>query len=648
LQFSWQRLSTNTSASDPSSQSIPSIEITQLGLTGFNAAATRTAIGLAVNLPQFRFNNTYQVQETVSFTRGAHAMKVGLDLRRVDVQSFFFPTIRGLLRYDNLQTFVNDVAAAANINKPLPGGAAINNYRWYDYYFFAQDTWQLHPTFSLNYGIRYETPGNTIASLIKLNEGIVATNGGRNVFLLNPTPDRDLNNWQPRIGFSWNPRTSEDGWLGMLTGGDEFVLRGGYSRTNDYQFLNIALNIASSFPFVAAINNTNLANAFTALPALQPNLSSDPALNLLTRTVVGGDFRSPIAEQFSLEVQRGLWKDYSLRIGYVGTKGTALFQTLDGNPRTQCDPVPATRNATTGAWTIAGCPRVNPLAGVIRLRANAASSIYHSMQVQLDKRFSNGFSAGMHYTWSAFIDTASEIFNPSTAGEVAVAQNSFDRRDDRGRSTYDRPHRLSTNFVWEMPWFRSQQGLTGRIAGGWQFGAFATFQSGSPFSPLNGSDPAAVLGGIDGLVGNSMRPNPNTSLNVSGMSIEELIAAGGNSLFSTLPGAFVGGNVVASNCTLNAGSTTAGTCTIPLANRYGTVGRNILRSDGIGNIDLSILKTSNITESHRIQFRADFLNMTNTRNFGIPEARVNNSGFGNQWGTNGGSRNIYLSLKYLF
>lgn len=640
LRLSWQRLSTNTSASDPSSETIPSVEITQLGLTGFNAASSRTAIGLAVNLPQFRFNNTYQIQETVAWTRSGHSVKFGIDFRRLDVQSFFFPTIRGLLRYTTLQTFVNDVAEAANINKPLPGGAAINNYRWYDYYFFGQDTWQIHPTFSLNYGLRYETPGNTIASLIKLNEGIVQTNGGRSVFRLTPQPERDKNNWQPRVGFSWNPRTSDTGWLGWLTGGSQFVLRGGYSRTNDYAFLNIALNIASSFPFVAAINNTNLANAYTVLPTLQANLTSDSALNLLTRTVVGGDFRSPLAEQFSLEMQRSLRKNWSVRLGYVGTKGTALFQTLDGNPRTQCNPIPATRSST-GVWTISGCPRVDPAAGVIRLRANAASSTYHSMQVQVDRRFADGFSAGAHYTWSAFIDTASEIFNPSVRGEVAVAQNSFDRRSDRGRSTYDRPHRLSANFVWELPFYRSQQGLIGHVAGGWQVATFATFQSGSPFAPLNGSDPAAVLGGIDGLVGNSVRPNVNTTIDVSSLSVEELLAQGGRTLFATLPSAVT-------SCTLNSGSTTTGTCVVPIANRYGNAGRNILRSDGIGNIDLSILKTTNITETHKLQFRADFYNMTNTRNFGIPEARVNNSGFGNQWGTDGGNRRIFLSLRYVF
>ena len=648
LRLSWQRLASNTIGTDPRALAIPSLEITPLGLTGFNAAATRTALGLAVNIPQFRFNNTYQIQDTFAWTRGAHAIKFGIDFRRIDVQSFFFPTNRGLLRYSgtaladgtaNLQNFVDDIAEAANINKPLPGGTIINNYRWYDYFFFVQDTWQIHPTFSLNYGIRYETPGMFLDSLVDLNKSIVAANGNNSAFALAPVPERDKNNWQPRLGFSWNPRTRNEGWMGWLTGGNNLVLRGGYSRTNDYAFLNIALNIASAFPFVAAINNTNLANAFTALANVQPNLSTP---NLLTRTIVGADFRSPVAEQFSFEVQRAFASNYSLRVGYIGTKGTALFQTVDGNPRTQCNPIPATRSATTGVFTISGCPRVDPTSGVIRLRANAASSTYHSMQVQFERRWANGFSSGAHYTWSAFIDNASEIFNASAAGEVAVAQNSFDRRNDRGRSTYDRPHRFSVNGVWELPWFRTQSGVVGHILGGWQVGGFATLQSGSPFSALNGTDPAAVLGGIDGLVGNSVRPNPNTTINFSSLSVEELRAAGGRSLFSVLPSAVT-------NCTLNAGSTTAGTCSVPLANRYGTVGRNVLRSDGIGNVDFSLSKSTRLfRESHKLQFRFDFFNLTNTRNFGIPEARVNNAQFANQSATDGGNRRIFLSLKYLF
>ncbi len=607
--ISWQRLGTTTTAANPVSEEIPSLEITELGLTGFNAAASRTAVGLAVNLPQYRFNNTWQLQDTMSWIHKNHTIKFGIDFRRIDVKSFFFPTIRGLLRYPTLQRFVDDIAEAANINKPLPGGQEINYYEWSDYHAFIQDTWRVTPRFTLNFGLRYERPGNAMASLFPLNEKIVQTNGGNAVFQLKPKPGDDNNNFQPRVGFSWNPETGTDGILGWLTGGNKLVMRGGYARTNDYQFINLALNVASAFPYVAAINSSNLANAWTVLPNQRADLSNPASLNLLTRTVLAEDFRAPIAEQFSLEFQRQMAANTVLRLGYVGTKGTGLFQTIDGNPRTKCATPP-------------NCPRVDPLAGVIRLRANAAASIYHSMQLSFDKRFSKGFSGGWHYTWSAFIDDASDTFNPSVRGEVAISQDSFDRRSDRGRSTYDRPHRFSTNFVYELPFFQNDSGALRHILGGWQLASFITLQSGSPWGPLNGTDPAGALAGIDGLVGNAIRPNMNTSIAVSKLSVEDLLAQGGRSLFSTLP--------------------TNG------SQRVGNAGRNILRSDGIANWDVSIKKNMRVTETNTLEFRLDMFNATNTRNFGIPEARVNNAGFGNQWGTDGGNRRIFFALRYAF
>jgi hypothetical protein len=226
------------------------------------------------------------------------------------------------------------------------------------------------------------------------------------------------------------------------------------------------------------------------------------------------------------------------------------------------------------------------------LRANAASSIYHSLQASLDKRFSHGFGVGAHYTWSAFIDSASEIFNPSS-GEVATPQDPFNPRADRARSTYDRPHRFSANFVWELPLYRKQAGAIGHILGGWQVSSFTTFQSGTPFTILNGSDPGSVLAGIDTLVGNSVRPNLNTNLNVSKMSLAEILAAGGVSLWA-------------------------------------------------------FLKSFKLHEAHQLQVRADFFNATNTQNLGIPEGRVNATGFLDDTTTDGGNRRIFLSLRYAF
>lgn len=262
-------------------------------------------------------------------------------------------------------------------------------------------------------------------------------------------------------------------------------------------------------------------------------------------------------------------------------------------------------------------------AGVIRLRANAGSSIYHSLQISYNRRFANGFSAGAHYTWSAFIDSNSDTFNPSARGEVAVAQDSFNRAANRSRSTYDRPHRFAMNAVYELPFFRSQKGALGHFLGGWQISGYLTFQSGSPFTPLNGSDPFGVVAGISGLVGNPVRPNLNTTLAISQMSVPELLAAGGAGLFSPI-------------------ASTSST-------RIGNVGRNVLRSNKLKNADISIMKTTRLFgESHKLQFRADFFNLTNTRNFGIPESVVTAPGFLDQGGTNGGNRRIFLGLRYAF
>jgi hypothetical protein len=673
IRVGYQRFASITSASDPVSEEIPSLEISELGLIGFNAAASRTAIGLAVNLPQFRTNNIYQFQDNLAWSKGNHAIKLGTNIIENRIQSFFVPTIRGLLRYATLNSFVNDFAEAANINKPLPGGEAINNYNWFDVHFYGQDEWKIRPNFALTYGLRYERPGEATLSLLPVNERIIGVAGGDQRFAMTPVPKIDKNNFQPRLGFNWNPRTDPDGILGFLTGGDKLVFRGGYAVTHDYTFINIALNVASSFPYIAAVSlpaNATFAgaasvpNAFARLPSIS-NAGVNP--NEFTRTVVGEDFRSPYYQSFSFEAQRELGTNVVFRLGYVGSKGSALFQTLDGNPR-RLD-VPTNCNPTFTGANPDSC-RVNRTAAVVRLRANAASSIYHSLQSSMEKRLSRGVSAGVHYTWSSFIDTASEIFNPSS-GEVAVSQDSFNRTADRARSTYDRPHRLTGNFVYELPWFQDQKGFKGHLLGGWQVNGFFTFQSGAPFTVLNGSDPAGALSGINTLVGDAIRPNVRTNLDVSNMTISELFAADqalrnqavalAQQIFLSIPnkqaGPLPGPALPDTLFTISRGRIVEnkdGTFSLAVdflglpTGRVGNAGRNILRADGINNVDIGIFKNTRIGENQRIQFRAEFNNATNTRDFGIPEGRANSANFLNQWGTNGGNRRIVLGVRYIF
>ena len=174
---------------------------------------------------------------------------------------------------------------------------------------------------------------------------------------------------------------------------------------------------------------------------------------------------------------------------------------------------------------------------------------------------------------------------------------------------------------------RDQQGIIGKVLGGWQVSSFFTLQSGAPFTVLNGSDPTGALSGISALVGDAIRPMLNTDLELSKMTIDELRAAGGASLFRTLCGM------------------PSATCP---GERVGNVGRNTLRADGIGNLDFGFTKNTRFANGQNIQFRVEMFNATNTRNFGIPDGRVTSANFLNQWATNGGNRRIWIAVRYVF
>ena len=176
-------------------------------MTGLNAGATRTAIGLAANLPQASFRNTYQIQNNLSYTSGNHGWKFGVDIHRSQLHQLFKPTTRGHLVYTDLNNFVNDVANV-QINRDLPGVARVLHLDWHDFYLYGQDEWKIKPNFTLTLGMRYENAGQPIQDLVEFNAPVLAAAGGDPRFRVNPIPGRDTNNLQPRLGFNWNPRTS--------------------------------------------------------------------------------------------------------------------------------------------------------------------------------------------------------------------------------------------------------------------------------------------------------------------------------------------------------------------------------------------------------------------------------------------------------
>jgi len=181
---------------------------------------------------------------------------------------------------------------------------------------------------------------------------------------------------------------------------------------------------------------------------------------------------------------------------------------------------------------------------------------------------------------------------------------------------------------------RDQAGVAGRIAGGWQIGTIMTFQSGSPFTVLNGSDPGGVL--LGSLVGNAIRPNFAPDVDVDALRKMTLPEIRAQVLAAGTPAVFF--RALATN-----GGPTA-------ANPTGNVPRNFLRADGLVSIDLNIVKNIKVAQGQTLQFRADFFNLPNHRNFGIPNATASTTAanFLNEGAVDGGNRRIFFALRYTF
>ena len=668
----WKNYDLGRDAEDPTSYSIPAIEITDLGMAGGAEAETRTAFGMPGNLPVFRTSGSYQISDAVSISKRNHALKFGVEFRRTTEKSRLFSVGRGSLVYATLGNFVNDVAQTASKGFSIAGSDVTQFYKWYEAHFYGQDEWRVNRDFTFLYGIRYEYPGDSFAYLREVNERILAANNNDPEYRFAPSPKPDVDNWMPRVGFNWNPKTSRKGILGFVTGGDKLVVRGGYARAYDPQIVNIHQNIFTSFPFRASQNFTPPNNSFAALVAA---MGPTQPVRMRTRIVPASDFRSPVTDQISLDVQRELMSDLVFRIGYIRTRGTGLFQTVQGNP-----PLPCLFGQGAGecnrtgidlvtSLTIPPIPlqiqREDPTRGIITVRANSASSTYDGLQASLEKRLSRGFSFGLHYTWSALIDTASDVFSPSVA-EAGVSQDPYDWNADRGRGSYDRPHRLTGNFVYEFPFFSKQKGIVGKLFGGWQVNSFFNFQSGAPFSPLNGVDPTGASGAI--------RPNVYTDLDVSSMTAAQLFQieqqlrmqadARARQILSMQPQSspcmprWLGGDPLP--FTLFSAPRAHIVCNdqgrdlvieyfgILEGQRVGNAGRNILRADGLRLVDIGIIKNTQLSENLRMQFWTDFFNAFNERNFGIPSGAITATDFLDQWATDGGSRRVRFGVRLTF
>jgi hypothetical protein len=581
------------------------------------------------------------------------------------------------------------------------GGVYNHEYRTNNFAFFGQDDWRARPDLTLNLGLRVEVLGafhDNLCHIGNLDQDLA--NSGQYPFINGSCANRlgvaglsgsgndttYKNNYAtgigPRIGFAYD-----------LGGKHTTTIRSGYGiyfvredvgTVDQLSFQAPYLPVAfgggvpgslSNF-FLTGINALPQAGVLdpTFVPCLGvfqgfpggdttqfPNYacaSGSPGVlpsQFIFGLTVPRHFVAPNTQQWNLTVQHALGKDWVVEVGYVGTHAVHLRETrtsIQARLASPTDPVvltgancdgtvisPTASCSVTISTTGNGPARSNN-AGIngyngFQLFADDAYSHYHSLQLTLSRRWASGYFQGA-YTWSKSTDATS---SGNTALNTAFNDES-DLKFSRGLSDFDRTHRLSISYRYDLPFFKDAEGAKNLLLGGWTVSGITIIQSGAPFSVTDSGAGTAFLGpGLaSATLGAQLASGGSISAGLASGSIHDRVNNGylNPSNFTTAPlvPASQGGD---------------GRVTL-----FGNLGRNIYRGPYQQNWDFSLIKNFKITEKQSLRFTTDFFNIWNHANFANPSindvevAGVPNSPFGRVFSTVGTPRLIQFSLRYAF
>ena len=386
--------------------------------------------------------------------------------------------------------------------------------------------------------------------------------------------------------------------------------------------------------------STNTGGSF-ACAAGSPGLV--PTTNLFV-LAVPRKFVTPSTQQWNLTLQRDLGKQWVLEVGYVGTHATHLRETRTNltakfaspqNPITITDVNGVSYQIT--ANTLANAPLRTPIPAIngyggFQIFDNAAYSHYHSLQTTLSRRWNRGYFQGA-YTWSKSTDATS---TGNTALNTAFNDES-DLKNSRGLSDFDRTHRLSVSYRYDLPFFASSSGLVHSVLGGWSISGITLVQSGTPFSVFDAAAGTAFVSPGD--------TPPVTASLATGATVSSAYTHG--DIHQRLNGYISLANfqhapqLYPAQCLVDPNFCTTA---------FGNLGRNTYRGPYQQNWDFSLIKNIKITERQSVRFTTDFFNIWNHANFANPSLTDIGAGpgFGKIFSTAGTPRLIQFSLRYAF
>jgi len=599
-------------------------------------------LGSWSGIPQGRTQNVYNNLTTITKTAGSHTMKFGYNIERIQANSIFDSNVRGTFLFANFAAF----QTGSPVQYTQRFGGSIRGNRVWNQGFFFQDDWRVSRTLTLNLGLRTEVAGgvsevNNIISNLNLDRQQALGGAGTGVLgsIVAGGKAFDNNtNWGPRFGFAWNPK------------GGKWSVRGGYGMTYDFIFLNPITNLRFAPPFMYNFSTTD----FSGANSVANMLGGTSPFQQIGRETVGNfgtnvrnfgtlspvDFaiKNPQVQQFSLNIERQLGNGFLARVGYVGTKGNFLQRARPINITRPGLVVPATSiadetarradflaiNAGLNAPPTGQTNRIDPRFTGVTLNESSANSNFHSFQAYLARSFRSGLGFTAAYTWSKSIDDISDVLNV-VANDNPSQQNPFDNRNNRAVSGFDVPHRLVFTHSYDLPKFARSNFFMTNVLGGWNLSGIAQTQAGSPVNLVSGGRVGYPIGDPILLGGNGLlRPNLTGTLNLS---------------FLPNPGTVTAANF----------KTTGSGLEQPLIGNFGSLGRNVIRQNGMTQYDMTIQKNFRIRERYTMQVQSQFANLFNNTSFSrVGASLAAPATFGYYQDTDTNSRVITMVLRFIF
>ena len=613
------------------------------GLTNIDVAGF-TSLGDSQWLPEHVFENITQVADTLTWIKGRHSLKFGVDFRRQQRNFFQLSNARGYFDFGG--GYTNDLTTAngGNALADLLFGVPVSNEqdflaglyptRYWDLAEFFQDDFHLSRTLTVNLGLRYEvtSPANGRVGNFDLNRAIVNTSYGPGA-VSHAGVQFDKKDWGPRVGFAWSveKNTVVRSAFGMFYSAEANI------------FDDLGLN-PPQLSFYAANFSAN------AVPVASQLISSGfpSALPVGSATSISGPVKTtgpkrviPRILEWNLSLQHQFTPNWVAQVGYVGTRSYDLWnhEASDLNQAPQildtnfCGPDPTNCIPNYGRRYFAQQPNMTQ---VLPLDYPQFQTFYNAFQASLNKRFSSGFNVLAAYTYSKNLGNA----DGNVGGYV---QNAYFPNLEHGPVAPDLRQRFSLSYLYELPVGHGRQflgdahGFLDGFLGGWQVAGITSAQTGEAVNAVMSTDLSNT---------GSFSYRPNQVANPYDFSFNT--ASQGTDFACSNPG----------HQTLDCWYNQAAFAAPPLASgqqsahSFGNAKIGDLRGPHLVDFDVVLQKNFKIHESQQIEFRSEFFNLSNHPNFGLPSgsssAPVDVQGGAAITNTATDNRQIEFALKYTF